>query len=234
MHDPLGRAEGLATIEAPPAQDCAGSQKRLFHGHAPRKPHSGHDVRRARRISGSGMAMLRQPQAGGAVVFIGDSISERAKLPASICGHAVVNAGISGSYARQYADFVRAAGRLYPAERPAMVVIAIGVNDAHRDLAGGDFATDYARLVDTMARTGARIVLATPTPLQEGPAAEPYDPERWSAIRDAIGSLAKMRGLPLADLSDVRGSVDGVHLSPAGYSAWMPAIVGTAEASLCR
>ena len=62
------------------------------------------------------------------VVVFGDSITEAAVLPGAICGHAVVNAGIGGIGAD---ELLKVAPSLLEGKSPALVVVAIGTNDAH-------------------------------------------------------------------------------------------------------
>jgi len=47
-------------------------------------------------------------QAKSPVVIIGDSITEAALLPSSICGHDIVNAGIGGMTVSSYSPFGKA------------------------------------------------------------------------------------------------------------------------------
>jgi len=66
-------------------------------------------------------------QAKDPIVFVGDSITESAFLPASFCGHPVVNAGLGGATARTYLQF---ASSVLSTLKAALIVVAIGTNDA--------------------------------------------------------------------------------------------------------
>ena len=62
------------------------------------------------------------------VVVFGDSITEAAVLPGAICGHAVVNAGIGGAGVD---ELLKDVSLLLEGKSPALVVLAIGTNDAY-------------------------------------------------------------------------------------------------------
>jgi hypothetical protein len=66
-------------------------------------------------------------QTPDAVIVLGDSIVQGATLPKSICGHAVVNAGVVGA-AIEY--FEHHAVELLELSRPILIVLAVGINDA--------------------------------------------------------------------------------------------------------
>ena len=63
-----------------------------------------------------------------AVIVFGDSIVEAAPLPPSICGTQIVNAGIGGA-GIDY--FVRYSKELLGASAPKLIVLAVGIYDAH-------------------------------------------------------------------------------------------------------
>src|SRR6267142_3157678 len=62
------------------------------------------------------------------VIVLGDSIVEASTLPRSVCGHAIVNAGIGG------ASTVSGLGSMLSlslgGKRAALVVVSLGTNDA--------------------------------------------------------------------------------------------------------
>ena len=63
-----------------------------------------------------------------AIVVLGDSIVEASTLPRASCGHAIVNAGIGGAATSSHlvSMLTDALGN----KRAAMVVVALGTNDA--------------------------------------------------------------------------------------------------------
>jgi hypothetical protein len=70
----------------------------------------------------SQLAQVKDP-----IVFIGDSITESAFLPATICGYPVVNAGLGGASVRSYLPF---ANSTLSTLKAPLIVVAIGTNDS--------------------------------------------------------------------------------------------------------
>jgi hypothetical protein len=151
-------------------------------------------------------------QAGSdAVVFVGDSITEAALLPAEICGHPIVNGGVGGATVNSY---LRAIIRGIPPFKASVIVVALGTNDA---LATNEnFAQDYERFVDILGSYSGTILLAGLPSVGEG-----FDNE--------IRLIAKRKELPFIDLrpDSEASTIDGIHLSPEGYKPWMRAILGS-------
>lgn len=154
----------------------------------------------------------------GATLFLGDSIT-MALATAAVAPHAV-NYGIGS----QRSDHLLESMQAYRAiERAGAVVIAIGVND----LLQGRTAGIELRYQDILRAVPAavRVVLSSPTPVAE------IEPGRQVAVRDAARRACVARpGCTFVDgyalLSSSPGSLlpDGVHLSPAGYALWIPAL----------
>lgn len=87
------------------------------------------------------------------VVILGDGLVEMAELPKTICGRAVVNAGIGGS---RTSDFIRLAPLLLERSAPTAVVIALGVNDS------SDNREEDAKLLESIRRISP-VVISMPT-----------------------------------------------------------------------
>ena len=165
-------------------------------------------------------------QAMSPIVIIGDSITEAALLPSSVCGHDVVNAGIGGMTVGSYLPLAK---QLLAGRRVQSVVIALGTNDS------GIASTvhiekDYANLIDELARHTTNILLAGLPPFEmSGKLADRYF-DQASADRNnaAIRWLAAARNLPFVDLrSAMHGdglTVDGIHLTAAAYQQWREAV----------
>jgi len=66
-------------------------------------------------------------QAKSPIVIIGDSITEAALLPSSICSHDIVNAGIGGMTVGSYLPL---AEQLLTGRRVQSIIIALGTNDS--------------------------------------------------------------------------------------------------------
>ncbi len=94
------------------------------------------------------------------IVIIGDSLTQNARLPASVCGIPLINAGIGGSRASTFIPFAEEmTARQFS---PALIVIALGINDAvlaYRT----DFRATYGLLIDSFPKSP--IALATLAPV---------------------------------------------------------------------
>jgi lysophospholipase L1-like esterase len=115
-------------------------------------------------------AAIRQPQAS--VIVFGDSIVEGAPLPEMLCGHAVVNGGVTGSTVEY---FERHAAELLGSARPKLIVLAVGINNAS-PMAAKHFRAHYYKTVTISSRTAA-VALATITPVMEGNGSKSYSAE---------------------------------------------------------
>jgi lysophospholipase L1-like esterase len=158
------------------------------------------------------------------IVFIGDSITESARLPSSICGHSVVNAGIGGAAVSSYAEIAR---DVVGAIDASLVVIALGTNDA-----GGKFSEDfnnrYRLLVYTIRQHTPKLVLVGVPPIEDGPLKDYFDAESASHIDEAIREIARLGGDEFVNLraaiTSHRATIDGIHLWSDSYNPWLRAI----------
>jgi hypothetical protein len=180
-----------------------------------------------REMALSIQAMAKAP--GPFIAVIGDSLTERAKLPATVCGIQLVNAGFGGSRASNFIPFAEEMTALDLV--PALVVIALGLNDARRGYRT-DFRSTYRLLLETLPESP--VVLATLAPVDRAfDTGAILDPSRLSMVDLTIREIAKARNLPLIDLSDVQSPTsDGVH--PIDYGSWSAAMVAGIEREFCR
>src|SRR5258708_35432179 len=175
-------------------------------------------------------AVIRQTP--DSVIVFGDSIVEGAPLPKMICGHAVVNAGVTGA-AVEY--FERHAAELLGSSRPRLIVLAVGINNAS-PTAGKQFRSHYQEIVAALSRT-APVVVATITPVRSGDASSVYDAKLVPSFNDAIRSTPNVKGV--IDLNEsLAGSnwtTDGIHLGQPGYALWSKTMVqGVSDALGCH
>jgi lysophospholipase L1-like esterase len=159
-------------------------------------------------------------------VIIGDSITEAALLPSSVCGHDIVNAGIGGMTVGSYLPLAK---QLLAGRRVESIVIALGTNDSGIS-STAHIEQDYAPLIDELAKHTTKILLAGLPPFEmSGELASRYF-DQASADRNnaAIRSLAAARNLPFVDLRGAMHgdglTVDGIHPTAAAYRQWREAV----------
>lgn len=117
------------------------------------------------------------------------------------------------------------------AEKPSVILICYGANEAFEGEAGLDkFKKGYEKLLDELKPANARIILMSPPPLEDkgrplpDPAAQN---KRLAVYRNAIQQVAEARHLAFADLFHALGdgkepvnavlTDNGVHFSETGY-----------------
>ncbi len=195
-------------------------------------------------IAGSAWAVMRRPasnryydtrrlvilahasQNPAPVVVLGDSIVDMAEMP-TMCGRAVLNAGVAGA---RTADVERLAADLLAGRRPELVIVAVGLNDAHRNAqtSDQDFLTTYRAILARARMTGARVRATTIPPV--GPSdlgrAGEFDPSRIAALN----RLIRQAGVPVLDIHAAMSApdgieragftTDGVHPNARGYGVW--------------
>ena len=170
--------------------------------------------------------------APSAVIVFGDSIVLGAPLPNAVCGNPVVNAGVGGA-GIQY--FERYSIELLDSSAPKLIVLAVGINDAHAGTSQM-FPTRYQETVTKLAHR-APVLLATLAPVQPGLLARQFDPELVPRLNEVIkGTAGSGVAIDLhASMSEANLTTDGVHLNSRGYELWIKAIVeGIANALGCR
>ena len=193
------------------------------------------------------------------VVLLGDTFIERDGL----YGH--LESALSAAYAGKNirfrnlgwsGDTPRAESRAYfgpPAEgfdrlkkhlaelRPAVVISCYGAVDSFKGAAGNEaFIASYKKLLDMIQETsGAGVVLMSPPATQTLPAPYPdmsAHNKDLAATAQAIGGLAKERGLRFADLFSAMGSTavsteNGVTFTSSGYETLTPAFLSALKVS---
>ena len=76
-------------------------------------------------------------------------------LPRSLCGHGIVNAGIGGTSAESKLEDVLA--RALAGKRAAMVVVALGTNDAALGYSVERYRANYRALLTSLGARYARV-----------------------------------------------------------------------------
>ena len=137
------------------------------------------------------------------IVVLGDSITEIARMPESLCGYPIVNAGVSGATA---ADFSHLAPILLKAKRPVLLVVALGANDGSNTR----FASDYAALFAQLKSFGPVIAIGATA---------------VRSINDKVEAAAHAASIPFFEIEIPSTELlDGIHFNEAAYRRWVPAL----------
>jgi GDSL-like Lipase/Acylhydrolase family len=157
-----------------------------------------------------------------AVIVLGDSIVQGAPLPKSICGYAVINAGVVGA-AVEY--FERHAAELLGSSRPRLIVLAVGINDASPKMAK-QFRLRYRKTVASLSRV-APVAVATITPVRSGNGSAGYDAQLVPGFNDAIKTTPNVKAVINLNkpLSGANWTTDGIHFGHEGHAFWTKALV---------
>ena len=170
------------------------------------------------------------------VIVLGDSIVEASTLPRSICGHAIVNAGLNG--ASTASDLGNWLAPSLDGKRAALIVVALGTNDALTGQSVQDYQDRYRSLLALLSKLTPRLVVLGVPPLEaQGRMTVAMRDEAMKTI-DAYNSvlpdLAARNGATFTALPAMPGphTIDGVHLNADGYLAWDKAVM-QAAATAC-
>jgi lysophospholipase L1-like esterase len=169
------------------------------------------------------------------IVILGDSIVEASTLPQSLCGHAIVNAGIGGAstLSQLGSMLVQALG----GKRAALVVVALGTNDAGIPLGAEQYRSNYrALLAELAAVTPRSAILAVPPPESGLPEAKKVSIaviDSYNALLPELAKEARATFIPFGAMPE-RHTLDGIHLNGAGYAVWDKAVLGGVESALCK
>jgi lysophospholipase L1-like esterase len=171
------------------------------------------------------------------VVVLGDSIVEASTLPRSLCGHTIVNAGLSG--ASTGSDLGSWLSGALVQRRAGLIVVALGTNDALGSVGQQVFETRYGALLTQLsALTSHLVVMTIPAVEARNNLTVDHRDAAMAAINGynaSLPALAKSGGAILAALPSMPEphTLDGVHLNSAGYAVWDAALLQGA-ASICN
>ncbi|WP_426442556.1 SGNH/GDSL hydrolase family protein [Bradyrhizobium genosp. P] len=161
------------------------------------------------------------------VVFVGDSLVEGASFSPTLCGRPVINAAYGGAVASGVLRLVEAFERIRFA--PAVLVIAVGVNDSIR-IDRRPFAETYPEIVRRAVALGGKVFVVSLAPVAaSGVMADEIDRARFAEIDRVIRQAAREGTASLIDVGALPTKTspvvpDGVHLSADGYAAWTATI----------
>lgn len=145
------------------------------------------------------------------IIVMGDSIVESALLPASLCGHPVINAGIGGA---TIGFFTRYAEIIVNDSKPELVVLSVGVNDAGIPLE--NFRAAYLATLQSLKSAVAIVTIA---------------PEKRS-VANFNQFIRGLDGVSIIETKELSADMttDGIHLDQTGYKLWNKAIIQGIEA----
>ena len=170
------------------------------------------------------------------IVIVGDSIVEASTPPRELCGHAIVNAGLDG--ASTASDLGTWLLDVLDGKPVAAIVLSLGTNDALDARSRRQFEANYRALLAQFSKAKGRvIVLAIPSVDVAGRITGEMQAEVMGRINDynsALPELAAESGATFVALPPMPTphTIDGVHLSAAGYQVWDQAVLQGASA-LC-
>jgi len=171
------------------------------------------------------------------IIIVGDSIVEASILPRELCGHAIVNAGLDG--ASTTSDLGTWLIDVIDGRPVAAIVVSLGTNDAlGAARSRPQFEANYRALLAQLSKATARvIVLAIPAIDALRRMTSDMQTEAMGRINDynsALPELSEESGATFAALPPMPTphTIDGVHLSAAGYQVWNQAVLQGASA-LC-
>src|SRR5260370_14547999 len=92
------------------------------------------------------------------IVVLGDSIVEASTLPRSLCGHAIVNAGIGGTSTASNLGSILS--QALGTKRRALVVVCLGTNHAAIPHSVEQYRSNYRALLSELAALTPRRAVA--------------------------------------------------------------------------
>lgn len=180
----------------------------------------------------------------GSLFLLGDSITEAALFSADL-KLPVVNLGVGGMGVAFFHDHTKS---LLSGHSPAVVVVALGVNDTSRQHTIADhneyackWASLYKDLLSQVREAGAIPVIVTILPVAHDlPLGDRYfNPELIRALNEQLRLLAKAESVKLVDLYNIfaqadgslsrEATIDGVHLSADSYRIWRKQITNAVD-----
>jgi hypothetical protein len=166
------------------------------------------------------------------IIVFGDSIVEGAVLPPIRCGHDVVNGGVVGAgieYFDHYAD------GMMTSARPSLIVLAVGINDAAKELSDDSvrrFQLTYEATIQKLMRR-APVAITTITPIKSGRLSHFYNPALASILNNIIMAMPAANVINVTQpLLNSNLTSDGIHLKAEGYAIWTKAIMDGVDQTL--
>ncbi|GAA0536172.1 GDSL-type esterase/lipase family protein [Chitinophaga japonensis] len=172
------------------------------------------------------------PLQKNAIVFLGNSITERGAWGELLPGVKVMNRGIGGD--NTFGVLARLEGVV--AASPRKLFLLIGINDLSRGLPKAVILRNYDRIISYIRRHSpkTKIYVQSVLPLNEPLTKAPYLKNKKDSILQlnaGIRQIADKYRLPYLNLHEIFAdghgdlkaelTADGIHLKPAGYVIWV-------------
>lgn len=163
------------------------------------------------------------------IIVLGDSITEASTLPRTLCGHALVNAGLDG--ASTASDLGTWLTDVLGERRATAILVALGTNDALQGRDPKQFEASYGALLAQLKGSADHLgVLGIPAVELRGRMTEEYRAQtmqRIEAFNAALPALAEKSGASFTPLPPMNTphTIDGIHLDAAGYAVWDDAVL---------
>lgn len=167
-----------------------------------------------------------------AIVFLGNSITERGQWAELLPRQALQNRGIGGD--NTFGVLARLQATI--SAKPKKIFLLIGINDIGRGHPVGIIAANYQRIVDSIKRGSptTRLYAQSVLPLNEKLLKAAYLLGKKDSIlllNIAIAAIAAKAGITFINLhplfADAGGNLkeewttDGIHLRPRAYVRWV-------------
>ena len=172
------------------------------------------------------------PAQKNAILFLGNSITERGPWQELLPGKPVVNRGIGGD--NTFGLLARLDSHLLI--KPKVIFLLIGINDIGRGLPTAMSANNYRRIVDRIRTVcpKAKLYIQSILPMNERILTAAYlknKKDKVIALNNEIKKIAAEYALTFVDLhevfADAQGelyanmTIDGIHLRPSAYAKWV-------------
>ncbi|MGN6421281.1 MAG: GDSL-type esterase/lipase family protein [Pseudobacter sp.] len=174
----------------------------------------------------------KSPVQKNAILFLGNSITERGPWQELLPGKPVVNRGIGGD--NTFGLLARLDSHLVM--KPKVIFLLIGINDIGTGIPTEMSANNYRRIVDRIRTVCPKTTLYIQSilPMNEKILTAAYlknKKDRVIALNQEIRKIAAERKLIYIDLHEVFAdpegelhaemTIDGIHLHPSAYAKWV-------------
>jgi lysophospholipase L1-like esterase len=175
------------------------------------------------------------PVIKNSIVFLGNSITDGGEWAEFFSNSKCINRGISADVTEGILLRLSAITKL----KPAKIFLLIGVNDISRDIPVDQITANYRQILTRIKSETPKTKVFVQSVMPVNPVTNPKIPhtsktDRIIALNKNLESLASEFGYQYIDLFSIMAdsnnylpkkySLDGLHLTYAGYKVWVDAI----------